>query len=167
VLSIVSVSFLLASCSGAILSIGKEEYSVIHHGSTKEEITEFLGQPIESEELHNSVSLFDIKRENRFLEFLGFPEVDSKDQNSTITHPEVPAVLKEKYSYTGRIQRKTDVGEAVSLAGYTWGLSELVMIPTAIIMQVDRSYQTHLVTIWYSESGIALAYVWETVPKNE
>ena len=167
VLSIIVVSYLLASCSAAILSIGEEEYSVIHRGSTKKEIVGFLGEPINTVTLAEPKSIIELRKEYPFLEFLGFPAANNPNQSPNGIRPEVPAALREQYSYIGRIQRKTGVGEAVALAGYTWGLSELIMIPTAIKMQVERSHQIHMVTVWYSETNVALAYLWETVPKNE
>jgi hypothetical protein len=153
---------LLTSCSAAILSVGEEEYSVIHWGSKKGQIESHLGAPIESLKLVPPMSVADIGRKFDHVDLLGFPAVKNDKGDPRVTYPEVPAATQEKYSYTGRIQRKHDVGEAIALAGYTWGLSELIMVPAAIKMQADRSNQAHIVVVWYDKSNTALAYQWIT-----
>lgn len=138
------------------MSVGEKEYSVIHRGSTRDEVESYFGQPIEAVKLDLPMSIKDIRDKLDHFELPGFPAVKNDEGEPVVTYPEVPATSQLKYSYSGRIQRKHDVGEAVALAGYTWGLSELFMVPTALKMQADRSNQTHFVTVWYGESDTAL-----------
>ncbi len=160
---------LLTSCSAAILSIGEEEYSVIHKDSKRGEIVAILGEPVESARIEPAKALSDIlkerRKENQNLELLGVPQVVREDSKGAITFPEATIISREIYVYDGRIERNTDVGEAASLAGFTWGLSEIVMVPVAIKMQAERSNQRYVITVWYDESQTALAYFWETKEK--
>ena len=168
---IVFTACVLISCSAAILSIGEEEYSVIHENSKRDEIVTILGEPVESTRIEPAKALSDIlkerRKENQNLELLGVPQVVREDSKGAITFPEATIISREVYIYDGRIQRNTDVGEAASLAGFTWGLSEIVMVPVAIKMQAERSNQRHVITVWYDESQTALAYFWVTKEKHE
>jgi len=166
-LTLVLVTLFLASCSAAILSVGEEEWSIIHSGSTKDQVESYFGQPSEVKKLDPPMSIDLVRGEFDHIELLDSPAVRKNDGSEPfVTNPQLAATSQVRYSYSDRVQKNNEVGEAVALTGYSWGLSELFMVPLALKMQVDRSSQTHFVTVWYDKSNVALFYQWITIQQQ-
>lgn len=156
---------LLTSCSAAILSVGgREETSLIDTNSTRPQLTKLLGSPAASVPLQPPLAARSIRDGEQGTELLVQYEKTTKPDGGTWMELPYTAVLKEEYSYKGRIQRKHEVGEAIGLAGYTVFLSELVMVPMALKTQVDRSNTLHRITVWYDAQDVAIAYLWKSEP---
>lgn len=151
----------LTACSAAILSVGTHETSLVHRESTRATIHAALGAPGESIRLDPPIPLWSIVDEDRRTKSLvgtvADPRFGSPAPSST---GEPAAVLREVYERKGRIVRDHDVGEAIGLAGYTAGLSEIGMVPASIVIQSRRESAIHKVTAWYDASDRALAYLW-------
>jgi hypothetical protein len=152
----------LAGCAAAIATQGTHETSILHEGSTRLQVTKFLGEPVTSFEFA-PVPLGELMGRNiAHIEAL-VPQVrtDHSDAPPYIwAYPDVSAIRREEYLYIGNIVGPHDVGEVAALDGYTMGLAELFMVPTLIANREKREKTSNTVTVWYDSSDTALAYIW-------
>jgi hypothetical protein len=135
-----------------ILAIGEpEQRSIIDSGSKRTDVSAFLGEPIERASVDPPLTANELIQQQK-----GPPMYVRGLSDRSL------ATTIDTYRYTGWVQNNTDVGEAVAMAGYTFFLSELVMVPLAIKMQLERVNATHLVKVWYDSTEGVVAYEWRT-----
>jgi hypothetical protein len=145
-------------CSAAILSIGPNEGSIINQDSTRSSISQHLGQPIESIALEPGLAVWTLQPLN--VSILVTPlRSPGGDRSGPAIYPH-RAVVCDTFRYTGTIERKHDVGNAIGAAGYTAGISELFAVPMALHDRV-RQDARHTINVWYDSSGRVVAYLWQ------
>ncbi len=149
-----------------ILSVGgAEEQEIINKKSERDSIISIFGDPISSFYLKPPKTVHEINQEFYKI-YGGYGQLEVLDYSKKQYH-EKRAVLREVYKYEGRIQRKSETGEALGMAGHTIFLSEIFMVPHALKRQADRSHETHTITVWFDNSNTVLTYFWETAPKSD
>ncbi len=162
---IIAAGCLLTSCSSMILSVGGvEEQEIINIESQRDNIIKIFGDPISSIDLKPPRTVQEIYKEY-FQIYDGYRLPEVFDYSKSHFRDQL-AVIREVYKYEGRIQRKSETGEALGMAGHTIFLSEILMVPHALKKQSDRSNEIHTITIWYDDSNTVLTYFWETELKS-
>ena len=157
------LTYLVSGCSAAILASGTSEEEIVRVGSTKTELTQRLGEPLTVERLEPR-RVWDEHRERLNMRLLVEPtwprDADGKPQ---LQPPPDEATEKATYRFVGRLKKKHDVVEALSIGLTTFGLSEVIMTPAAI---ADRAAEReHLLIAWFDGSGRAIAYEWADTSK--
>jgi hypothetical protein len=157
----------LVGCTTAALSVGTPEEEIIASGTTTTELQARLGEPIRRIELTPPLRAWDIPKQYPRVTLLVASKFTRQADGKHIQElPPNIAIDERDYRFIGRLKRKHDTGESVSLALMTLGVSEVLLAPAAVAAKANE--QVYVLTVWSGANGEALAYRWTPVqPKPE
>jgi hypothetical protein len=164
---VVAICMLLTSCSAAILSIGQDETAILYQGANMETVSQHPGPPVEKTSFSIPKPFSDIANDQD--DHILFPLVDRGWDEPTghAVYPSIFASYLHTYEYTGRIERRKEIGGPIAYALMSWGVSEIWEIPKAIQVQSQKSQYLHTASVWYDENKDAIAYLWLMVTPTE
>ncbi len=143
-----------SGCSALILATGTPEEELIRPGDTRETLVSRLGLPVRTEVLATPIDTYDLLRKihpSMLIDHRG-----RRDSEGNVRFPEATAIAE--YKFEGRLKRRHDVGETVSVNLMTFGLFEPFALPYAI---AERSRaRTYILRVWFDRKDTAMAYVW-------
>jgi hypothetical protein len=149
----------LVGCTSAILAVGTPEEEIITSGTTTSELQGRLGEPIRLADLSPPLRAWDIPKQCQRVSLLVRPKVTRQADGKYLQElPENVAVQERDYRFIGRLKRKHNTGESVSLALMTFGVSEILLAPAAAAAKANE--QLYVLTVWVGANGDALAYRW-------
>lgn len=154
----------VAGCTTAAMSVGTPEEEIIKRGTTAVELKTRLGEPIAKAAIEPALRAWDIRKEQQRVTLLVEPQfVRLPDGKYEQVLPQDIAVELCQYKFIGRLKRKHDTGEAVSLALMTLGMSEVLFAPAALAAKANE--ELHVLDVWLDARGGALAYRWTRVAR--
>ena len=149
----------LTGCSAAIMATAPSKSSLVRDGAHRAEIRKALGEPVAVESFEKPTPILTPKGGNPyelvFMEAGDGPSIDSD------FGPQILATSMETYRFAGLVKGEHDTGELTAMAGYTFGLSEILAAPLLAKERVMSGSIVNTVWVWYSDSGTALAYLFK------
>jgi hypothetical protein len=137
---------LLGGCAAIITKSEPDQPEVIREGSTRVELIQRLGQPIESAKLaepRKAVTLWE------------------SDHSVSLLRPNDTALEVSSFVFKGRRDRQARVAQAGFDSFMTLGLAELFLVPKALW---ERAVDEQLkLTVWFGSDGHALAFQWSAL----
>jgi hypothetical protein len=137
---------LLGGCAAMITKSEPDQPEIIRDGSTRVELIERLGQPIESSKMAESkkaVTLWE------------------SDHSVSLLRPNDPAAEVSSFTFKGRRDKQARVAQSGFDSFMTLGLAELFLIPKALW---ERAVDEELkLTVWFGSDGRALAFKWSAL----
>jgi hypothetical protein len=137
---------LLGGCAAMITKSEPDQPEIIREGSTRVELIERLGQPIESvriSEPKKAVTLWEA------------------DHSVSLLRPNDLALEVSSFVFKGRRDKQARVAQAGFDSFMTLGLAELFLIPKALW---ERAVDEELkLKVWFGSDGRAAAFQWSAL----